>query len=93
MAETRVLKVTRREDGRFVTQSAIKGDSPLGVDGNLNQAIGTALREATAMSRDLRCRVAIQVEQPNGSFRLEQVVNPPVAFNRKPRPTKQALKS
>jgi len=92
MVETRVLKVIRRDDGRFVTQTAVKGDSPLGVDTTLNQAIGTAVREATALSRELRCRVAIQVEQPNGSFKLDQVVNPPVAFDRKPRPAKLALK-
>jgi hypothetical protein len=83
-----VLKVLRRADGRFITQSAIKGEGPLGVDTTLNQAVGTAVREATAMSRDLRCRVAIQVEQPNGSFMLEQVVNPPVTINYKPRLTK-----
>jgi hypothetical protein len=92
MTETRVIKVVRRTDGRFITQSAIGGESPMGVDTTLNQAVGTAVREATAMSRDLRCRVAIQVEQPNGSFKLEQVVNPPVTINYKPRPNKLALK-
>jgi hypothetical protein len=54
----------RRDDGRYVTQRAISGssDSPLGVDTDLSQALGTAVREATRISQEDGCRVAIDVE-------------------------------
>jgi hypothetical protein len=41
------LKITRRDDGRYVTQLTKSGDGSLGVDADLNQAIGTAVREAS----------------------------------------------
>jgi len=85
------LQIVRRSDGRYLTKKAGSGDDPLGVDTNLNQAIGTAVREATRISQDERCRVAIDVELASGMFRRDQIVNPPVAFNRRPRPAKAAL--
>ena len=80
------IKITRRDDGRYVTQHAISGssDSPLGVDADLNQALGTAVREATRISREDRVRVAIDVELANGNFRRDQIVNPPLLIRRKP---------
>jgi hypothetical protein len=80
------LQITRRDDGRYITQHAISGssDSPLGVDADLNQAIGTAVREATRISQEDRCRVAIDVQLANGNFRRDQIVNPPLRIRRNP---------
>jgi hypothetical protein len=78
------LRITRRDDGRYVTSQSGSSDSPLGVDTDLNQALGTAVREATRISRDDRCRVAIDVELANGNFRRDQIVNPPLLKRRRP---------
>jgi hypothetical protein len=83
---TRTLKILRRSDGRFVTQGESPADSPLGVDSSISQAIGTAVREATALSREQRCRVVIAIQEPSGHFRQEQIVNPPLKIRRNPRP-------
>jgi hypothetical protein len=77
------LQITRRRDGRFVTKRANSGDDPLGVDSSLSQALVTAVREATRISRENRCRVAIDVELANGNFRRDQIVNPPLLMRRK----------
>jgi hypothetical protein len=61
---TLTLQIRRRSDGRYLTTKAGSGDGPLGVDGNLDQAIGTAVRETTKISHDEQCRVAIDVERP-----------------------------
>jgi hypothetical protein len=82
-AELVTIQILRRSDGRFITQRTNSGDGPLGVDGNLNQALGTAVREATRLSKENRCRVAIDVELANGYFRRDQIVNPPLLVNRK----------
>jgi hypothetical protein len=84
---TRTLRIHRRPDGRFVTEGENPGESPLGVDGSLGQAIGTAVREAIAMSRMEHCRVIIAVEKPNGRYQQEQIINPPVIIRRNPRHT------
>jgi hypothetical protein len=86
-AQTRVLRIRRREDGRFVIQGH-SWEAPVGVDANLDMAIGSAVREATVISRDEHCRVLIQVERLNGSFKREQIINPPVHIQRNPRPAK-----
>jgi hypothetical protein len=46
------------------------------VDSNLHIAIGSARREATLMSRD-GFRVIIEVEQENGQWKQEGIVEPP----------------
>jgi hypothetical protein len=82
------LQIVRRSDGRYLTQRTQSGEEPLGVDSNLNQAIGTAVREATKISHDEQCRVAIDIELANGNFRRDQIINPPLQIQRKPRPAK-----
>lgn len=76
-AAARTLRVHRRPDGRYETRNERSSDSPLGVDGSLNMARGTAYREATLISRDEGCRVAIEVQQPDGSWKAEKPVEPP----------------
>ena len=85
------VQIVRRSDGHYLTKKTQNGDDPLGVDGNLNQAIGTAVREATRISHDEQCRVAIDVELANGNFRRDQIINPPLKIRRKPRPTLSKL--
>jgi hypothetical protein len=92
MAPPIVLRIERRDDGKFVTKSPNPNDNPLGVGANLNQAIGAAVREATALSREARCPVTIMVEQQNGRFKREQIVNPPVAVRRRSGPVSLTAK-
>jgi hypothetical protein len=73
----RKFRILRRSDGRFECRNEHSMDSPLGVDRSLTMALGTAMREAAATSRDKRCRVVIEVEQSDGKFKLEHVVEPP----------------
>ena len=61
-------QIMRRSDGRYLAKKAQSGYDPLGVDGNLNQAIETAVREATEISHDKQYRVALGVELANGNF-------------------------
>jgi len=75
---TRRFRIYLRDDGRYVSLNDRPGDSPLGVDYSLNQAIGGATREATLASRD-GCRVVIQVWQPNKRWKNVDVINPPGA--------------
>jgi hypothetical protein len=82
------LQIMRRSDGRYLTKKAERGDGPLGVDSNLNQAMATAVREATKISHDEQCRVAIDIELANGNFRRGQIISPPLHIRRKPRPLK-----
>jgi hypothetical protein len=81
------LQIRRRADGQFITV-ANDPNSPLGVDTSLSQALGTAVREATRISKDDRQRVAIDVELANGNFRRDQIVNPPLLLRKNPRPAK-----
>jgi hypothetical protein len=74
--QTRKFRIYQREDGRYVSLNEHPGDSPLGVDFSLPQAIGTATREATLASRQ-GCRVVIEVQQPNRSWRKVDVIYPP----------------
>ena len=60
----RTFRVYRRADGRFVTRSEHPADSPLGVDLSLNMALGTAHREAIAVSRDEGCVVVWKSSKP-----------------------------
>lgn len=73
---SRSIRIHRRLDGKFVSRGESPSDSPLGVDSNLHVAIGSALREATLMSRD-GFRVIIEVEQENGQWKQEGIVEPP----------------
>jgi hypothetical protein len=84
-APTHTLRIERRPDGRFVTRGDVPADSPLGVDSCLSKAIGTAIREATMLSRQNGWQIGIEVEQDRGGFKIEQIVNPPLKLNRKPR--------
>jgi hypothetical protein len=77
------LDIQRRANGRYVIRSPDPNDSPLGVDTSIHQAIGTAVREATALSRVSRRPVSIMVEQDSGRFKLEQIVKPPVKVGKK----------
>ena len=74
--QTRRFRIYRREDGRYVSLNEHPGDSPLGVDYSLSQAVSTATREATLASRQ-GCRVVIEVQQPNKSWKKIDIVNPP----------------
>lgn len=73
----RVLRVHRRPDGRYETRNERPTDSPLGVDASLNMARGTAYREATMISREEGCRVDIEVQHPDGTWKAETPVEPP----------------
>lgn len=66
---TRTIRIHRRPDGKFECRNGSASDSPLGVDSDLNVAIGTAHREATLISNAQRCRVVIEVQQLNGKFK------------------------
>jgi hypothetical protein len=57
------LRIVERPDERFETRNANPGDSPLGVDTSRDQAIGSARREAMAISRAENCRVSIKMQQ------------------------------
>ena len=74
----RRFRIHQRQDGRYVSLSEHPGDSPLGVDYSLSQAIGTATREATLASRG-GCRVVIEVQQPNKRWKRVEVISPPAA--------------
>ena len=74
---TRVVRVHRREDGGFECRSEHANHGPLGIDNHLGMALGTATREATAISREEGCRVIIEVELPNGKFKRERIIEPP----------------
>jgi len=74
----KVIRVHRRDDGRYVSRNEIPADSPLGVDGSLSQALGTAKREATLVSRE-GFRVRIEVLDGGGKWREIDVVQPPAA--------------
>jgi hypothetical protein len=54
------IRIWERVDGRFEIRNANPTDSPLGVDGDKGQAIGSARREAIILSRTENCRVSIQ---------------------------------
>jgi hypothetical protein len=73
----RVIRIHRRPDGKYETRNERPQDSPLGVDGSLSLALGTARREATATSRDEGCAVVVEVQQPNGTWKRDNVVQPP----------------
>lgn len=77
MPKVRTYRVHRRSDGRFESRNENPTDSPLGVDNNLNMAIGSAYREANMTARAEGCRVVIEVQKPNGKFKRETVVEPP----------------
>ena len=72
----RVLRIHRRTDGRYESRNDVPGDSPLGVDYSLNQALGTAQREATLASRE-GCRVRIEMQDNNNKWKQIDVVEPP----------------
>lgn len=76
--QTRRFRIYRRDDGRYVTLNEHPGDSPLGVDYSLSQAIGTANREATLASSK-GCRVVVEVQQPDRSWKKIDAVDPPTA--------------
>lgn len=76
--QTRRFRIYRRDDGRYVTLNEHPGDSPLGVDHSLSQAIGTANREATLASCK-GCRVVIEVQQPDKRWKKIDAVDPPTA--------------
>jgi hypothetical protein len=83
---TRTLRIFHRLDGRFETRNQSRTDSPLGVDSSLNHAIGTAVREATMLTKAVGCRVVIEVQNPNGTFKRKQIINPPAKMNKGTRP-------
>lgn len=57
------IRIWKRPDGRFEIRNANPNDSPLGVDRNIDIAIGSARREATRISNDDNCRVSIRVRE------------------------------
>jgi hypothetical protein len=72
----RVLRIYRRTDGKYESRNDVPGDSPLGVDYSLNQALGTAQREATLASSK-GCRVRIEIQDRNNEWKPIDVVEPP----------------
>jgi hypothetical protein len=74
---TRTFRIHRRPDGKFESRNENPKDSPLGVDSSLNMAIGSAFREAAIAAKTQGCRVVIEVQQPNGKFKREMVIEPP----------------
>lgn len=73
----RTYRIHRRRDGRFESRNEHPKDSPLGVDSNLDMAIGSAHREATMTARAEGCAVVIEVQQPNGKWKRHEIVQPP----------------
>ena len=72
----RVLRIHRRTDGRYESRNDVPGDSPLGVDYSLSQALGTAQREATlASSKGFRVR--IEMQDKDHKWKPIDVVEPP----------------
>ena len=67
----RVLKDIRR-----ATRNENPTDSPLGVDRTIYGAVRTAQREATLASRE-GYRIFIEVEQPDGNWKREAIIDPP----------------
>jgi hypothetical protein len=72
----RVIRVHHEGPRRFVTRNENPTDSPLGVDRTIYGAVGTAQREATLASRK-GYRIFIEVEQPDGKWKREAVIDPP----------------
>lgn len=72
----RVLRIYRRTDGRYESRNDVPGDSPLGVDYSLDQALGTAQREAMLASRE-GCRVRIEIQDKNNKWKPIDVIEPP----------------
>ena len=72
----RVFRIHLRPDGRYESRNEIPTDSPLGVDSSMNQALGTAKREATIASLDA-CRVRIEVQVTKRKWKQVDVVYPP----------------
>lgn len=72
----RVVRIHLRPDGRFETRNEKPTDSPLDVDNSMNQALGTAKREATTVSLD-GCRVRIEVQTTKKRWKQVDVVYPP----------------
>lgn len=70
------FRVHREGPNRFVTRGENPKDSPYGVDRDISNAVGSAVREATLASRS-GARVFIEVEQPNGRWKRECIVEPP----------------
>ena len=60
MKKTATIRIHQRPDGKFESRNGNPKDSPLGVDTNLNMAIGSARREATMLARDEDCTVVIE---------------------------------
>ena len=83
---TRTLRIFHRLNGRFETRNQSHTDSPLGVDSSLNHAIVSAVREATMLAKAIGCRVVIEVQNPNGTFKRKQIINPPAKMNKGTRP-------
>lgn len=77
MPKRRIFRVHQRQDGKFESRNEFPNYSPLGVDASLNQALGTAHREATLTSRDEGCAVVIEVMQPNGKWKRHDIIQPP----------------
>lgn len=76
MPKPRTFTIHRRPDGKFESRNENPRDSPLGVDRDINMAIGSTVREATLTARTEGCRVVIKVQQPNGKFKREKVIEP-----------------
>lgn len=73
---TKTIRIHQRPDGRHETRNETPTDSTLGVDASLNQALGTAHREATLASLD-GYQVKIEVQVKGNKFKQVDVILPP----------------
>jgi hypothetical protein len=70
----RVFTVAWSDSRRRYIAADENGDD-LGVSPDLNNAIGSAVREANLASKD-GCRVTVKVQQGNGKLKTEYVAQP-----------------
>jgi hypothetical protein len=76
MARDRTFIIEQRSDGRYVSRNDIPTDSPLGVDPNLDMAIGSARREATLTSKAEGCTVIIKYREGTKLKEVDRVEPP-----------------
>ncbi len=76
MKKTATLRIHQLPDGKFEARNGNLKDSPLGVDPNLNMAIGSARREAAMLARDEDCTVVIEAMVDKYWIEIDRVEPP-----------------
>ena len=73
----RTFHFRRHDDVRLVTRTERLIESHFGADQSLTMALGSTHREALLLGRDQACAVVIVVQQPDGGWERNNVVQPP----------------